>query len=1016
LFGEDITGTDPWPSIVAKLGFGTAQGRDAMLVALDAAGEASGFPLVIFIDALNETQPDRRRWQAWLPTVLEQIKPHSSLKLCVSCRDTYVRDVVPAALQLPMVVHNGFLGREYEAQFAFFQHYGLGLPAEPLLQDEFANPLFLRLVCEALQEFGVQAVPAGREGIRSVISLLLRAKNQRAAAACDYDARENRVSAAMLRLAAAMAETGTTQLPLSKAKDLVDGSPAPQSRSLFAVLEGESLVATIERPAATLGGEPDYSVRFTFERVGDHLIVEHLLSGVQDISQAFTAGGNLRFLSESDASARANAGLLEALSIQLPNTHGVELIDAVDGIAPIFLQEPFIGGLQWRDPVHISDRTCQLVREALSNGDTAAAAFEAILGLAARPSHPLNAGFLDRLLGPIPMLTRDPLWADMLETSYSGWSDRVNPRSGVRRLIDTARRADLTALPDDVGTLWGMVLAWFCASPDRRIRDRATMAMVSLFRARPSVLVSLLRRFAESDDEYLAERVLVAGYGALLLHPSTPHLHAAASEIYDHYFAQGEPPLNASLRDHARLIIELSVEFNVPPPRLRPDQYQPPYSSPWPIQLPSEEDVKPFAEDRKRFPQMSLVEQFGLATGTDFARYIVEPYVVNAFNLDDASLSKLGLFRWFLKKAVELGYPGPKAYSALFDRNLLATFGGGRGKPGWAERLGKKYYWVFLHQLVGQLADHVGRKSWLSPDSHAPTNDPQGLDLRDIDPTDLRMFVRDLPEDEAWLTPCPYVFTASDSPKDDAAWVAKNDLPDIEGERGLVLTDGNGVQWHALDVRATWNGKRADRKVSTYRQVGRNTSAATCGLAAIDRVREAFSQGSLDFHNDPSDYRGYLGEYPLRWPYRSRGNDKVTFAFRSADIDFQYVALRQLRGGELERDYSLVDRSPSLLMPSTDLIEAGDLQWDSRGGWSDAHGVIQIMDPWWWGNRGPGLIVRLDYLDRFLEEMRRALVVLGFQIKFVAGMSTGPGMLREQTLFIRCCGQTKLMQRRVTRD
>jgi hypothetical protein len=140
LFGEDTTGSDPWTSIVAKLGFGAAQSREAMLVALDAAGEASGFPLVIFIDALNETQPDRRRWQAWLPMMLEQIKPRPFIKLCVSCRDTYVREVIPAALRLPAIVHNGFLGREYEAQFAFFQYYGLGVPAEPLLQDEFANP------------------------------------------------------------------------------------------------------------------------------------------------------------------------------------------------------------------------------------------------------------------------------------------------------------------------------------------------------------------------------------------------------------------------------------------------------------------------------------------------------------------------------------------------------------------------------------------------------------------------------------------------------------------------------------------------------------------------------------------------------------------------------------------------------------------------------------------------------------------------------------------------------------
>jgi hypothetical protein len=1007
VFGEDFSDADPWTTIAAKLGFAGSLGRDAMLAALDAAGEASGFPLVIFIDALNETQPDRRRWQAWLPAMFEQIKPHPSLKLCVSCRDTYLREVVPAGLRLPTIVHNGFLGREYEAQCAFFQHYGLGVPAEPLLQHEFANPLFLRLVCEALQEFGLQAVPAGRDGIRSIINLLLAAKNQRAAAACDYDARENRVSQALLGLAAAMAEGRTTQLSLSDARQLVDGPSTPQSKSLFAVLERESLICIVERPPAALGGETDYSVRFTFERVGDHLISEHLLSGVQDIKGSFAPGGPLHFITENAASAARYTGLLEALSIQLPETHGVELNDAIEGLDPALLQKPFISGLQWRAPDRISDRTRQLVREALGNGDTAGPTLEAILGLALRPDHPLNARFLNRLLAPIPMLERDPFWAHMLETSYSAWSESVNPRSGVHRLIDTARRADLAALPDQVGILWGTVLAWFCASPDRRIRDRATMALVSLTRARPSVLLALVRRFADGDDEYIAERVLVAAYGAFLLNPSLAHLGEVAADLYERYFFDGEPPLNAGLRDHARLIIELAVELNAPLPQMNVGRYRPPYSSPWPIELPAEQEVKPYAEDRKRFPQMSLVEPVGLATGTDFARYIIGPRVVNAFHVECAGLSMLGLFRWFLKKAVDMGYPGPKGYSASFDRNLLAAFGGGRGKPGWAERLGKKYYWIFLRQLVGQVADHVGRKR-VRNDS-PPTSDLQGIDLGDIDPTDLRQFAHDLPKDEPWLTPCPYVFTGPDTPDGDAAWVAEDDLPPFE--ETLILTDPGGVQWHALDMPVRWNGKRTNRKGDTYRQVRRNISAATCSVADIDRVVDAFSKGTLDLTNEPNDYRGYLGEYPHRWPYRSRGEDGIKFAVIVAGIDLNFVALRQLRGGEWEQDYSSI--GPTLLMPSADLVHAGPLEWDSRGSWIDPEGVTQVMDPWWWSDKGPGLIARLEYLDRFLENNSRCLVITGFQIKFVAGASTGPGILEDRTLFVRSAGETKLIERHV---
>jgi hypothetical protein len=328
-FGEDVADPDPWSALIAKLGLGSAHGRDAVLDALNAAAEATGFPLIIFIDALNETQPDRRRWQSWLPPMLEQIKRRPFLKLCVSCREIYVREVMPPGLRIPAIEHNGFLGREYEAQFAFFQYYGLGVPAEPLLQEEFSNPLFLRLVCEALRDAGAQAIPAGRDGIRAVIHLLLRAKNDSAAIQCDFDRRENRVSTAMLHLAEAMASAGSRTLPLADAKFLVDGPPSVQSRSLFAVLEAESLIAIVEQPATALGLEPQYSVRFTFERIGDHLIAECLLTGVTDVPSAFAAGGALHFLVVTDEAARANVGILEALSIQLPEAHGQELIDAV---------------------------------------------------------------------------------------------------------------------------------------------------------------------------------------------------------------------------------------------------------------------------------------------------------------------------------------------------------------------------------------------------------------------------------------------------------------------------------------------------------------------------------------------------------------------------------------------------------------------------------------------------------------------------------------------------------------
>lgn len=1014
LFGDEVTGTDPWTALIAKLGLGNALGRDAVLDALNAAGEATGFPLIIFIDALNETQPDRRRWQAWLPPMVAQVKRRPFLKLCTSCRESYVREVMPPRFDIPNVEHNGFLGREYEAQFAFFQHYGLGVPAEPLLQEEFANPLFLRLVCETLRDSGTEAVPAGREGIRAIINLLLQEKNKRAAIACDYDPRDNRVSGAMLRLAGAMATADRRALPLLAARSLVDQPATTQSQSLFGILEAESLVSIIEQPGGRLGDEPSYSVRFSFERVGDHLIAEHLLQGLTDARAAFTVGGRLHFLVANEDAAKSNAGLLEALSIQLPEAHGVELIDMIDGDQETFLWPSFIAGLQWRNPQHVGDRTVTLVRRGLASTESVASMMEALFGLAARPRHPLNAGFLDYLLQSLPLLERDPFWANCLEQSYAEWSATIRAKSGVHRLIDTACRANLEGLPDSAATLWATALAWFCASPDRRIRDRSTMAMVNIFRARPNCIVRLMRRLLESDDEYISERILVAAYGALLLNESEAGLRETAGFVYDVYFAEGEPPLNASLRDHARLIIELAVELGSAPDGLDEALYRPPYPSSWPIILPSEDEMRPFAEDQTRFPQMSLAQQIGYATGTDFARYVVEPRVTSSFDIEGAGLDKLGIFRWFLQRAVEFGYPGPREQCALFDRVLLSTFGPGRGKPGWAERLGKKYYWIFLRQLVGQLADHVDRTTWNA--TLAPSAELQGLDLRDIDPTDIRQF-RPAPTVAAdWLMPEPYIFRGRDIPAGDAAWVAADDLTNVA--QAIVMTDPHGNVWQVIDMHDAWNGKRTgSTRTTTYRHVRRDIRAVACNARDIKKVTTAFNNDGLaDLYNGPHDYRGYLAEYPRRWPYVHRANDPINFNRQDEGITFHHLVLRQLRGREWERDFSHVGESETLLMPSAELVHAGDLRWDHQGGWQSPDNQVKVQYPWWWSDRGAALICRMDFMDHFLERSDLALIVLCSQMKMVLGHANGGSRVTEQTLFARHGGKTRRLKRKLEQD
>ena len=101
IYGEDFNDENPWRTMVAKLGLDAGIGRDELLAILDSAAEASGEKLILCIDAVNETEPDRRRWRAWYPVISQQISRSHGLKLLVSCRDSYLGECLPAWANLP---------------------------------------------------------------------------------------------------------------------------------------------------------------------------------------------------------------------------------------------------------------------------------------------------------------------------------------------------------------------------------------------------------------------------------------------------------------------------------------------------------------------------------------------------------------------------------------------------------------------------------------------------------------------------------------------------------------------------------------------------------------------------------------------------------------------------------------------------------------------------------------------------------------------------------------------------
>ena len=962
LLGEWFTSGEPWAQMRELVGLPATVGREQFLAALDAAAEASGYPCIIFIDALNVTDP-RELWRAHLASMVEQVARYKWLKLLVSCRSTYLDTVVPKGLDIPKVEHPGFRGVEFDAFHAFFRFYQLEPASMPLMQPEFSNPLFLRLVCEAAGDAGLKQLPDEMLGITQVTEWLLASKNKRLAETLDYNPREQRVQKAVQVLVSEMARQGKPWVRWDRAKELVDeiGPSGEWSSSLFGnlVLAG---VLIEDRVVPGPGHAGQDAVRFSFERLFDHLRARELLEGIsqRSLPSAFAPGGQLNFIVSDRESARQNAGLLEALAIQVPERYGVELTEVADGDA-IRDQaiQAVLDSLVWRASGSVGEQTEMLVREALGSRRTFARAMEALFALSARPANPLNALWFHEVARGIPMPGRDADLCPYLHLTYG-------TLKGLDRLLAWALERDLTGISEEVAELWATQLCWFCAASDRRVRDHATMAMVRLMEANPSVCARMIGRFTAVDDEYVIERCLAAAYGALIRAASDDALRETASVTYDGFFKRGTPTANAMIRDYARLVLEFALIRGVLPPRATPERFRPPYKSEWPLEWPDEAYVEHYKDTFRELPKL-----YRSCMHDDFATYTLwwalEGY--EDVGIDEAR-------RWVFKHVLDMGY-GPEAV-VRFDQYMVGKYGPGRAKPQWAERIGKKYQRIALWRLIGHVADHVPkrRSRWDPPPPSVP--ELQGYTRRDIDPTVLlkRTHTADTP---AWWAPVQYDLPSVTAVSDDD-WLDMKDFPPSASILAATRP-AEGSQWFVLEADLEWSSRAEDAEIQEpYRLMWVAIRSYLVPRTAAEQCWNWLSPTNLRSHRLPEGFdlhRGFLGEYPWALPFR-QFFEEASHEDLNENLPCLMLPTSHSVIGPDELD-SYHEQTVSVRVPTPLFFPASGLRWDGVGGYVDGSGIPCFLYPPAQESGPPALVVAREYVEHFLAPNDFVLVwtVLG---------------------------------------
>jgi hypothetical protein len=1104
-----VSSDDPWVQALRQLDLADLSAQE-FVETLEIAAQSANCRALVMVDAINEGN-GRKLWPDHLAAFLAHLERSPWIGVVLSVRSSYEKLVIPEAIhkRAAVTTHHGFADHEYDATRTFFLHYGLEFPSTPLIAPEFHNPLFLKTLCVGLHETGQKRLPRGFKGINAVFDLYLTAINRRLSLLLDYDVGAQLVRQALELVAKSFLGPDQRWLTQEKAASVVNALLPNRdfSRSLYHGLTVEGLL--IQDVVYAKGSDHQEIVFIAYERLADHLLAKIMLDtylAPRNPASAFVEDGPFAFLWDSHR--YVPQGIIEALSIQVPERTGEELVV----LAPNLMQRHRIGdafrhSIVWRDSRAVSASTEATLKKLIRSEGDFSDTLDALLTVSTLPDHPLNARYLHGRLRRFSMPDRDAGWSIYLHRA-------IGEHGAVDRLIDWASGVKADAiLEDETVDLCSIALAWMLTSSNRFLRDRATKALISLLTGRIDATIRLTRLFAVEDDLYVSERIYAICYGVAMRSNDPAKISALADVVNSAVFSGESPVPHLLLRDYARGVIERALVLN-PSLNISPERFRPPYGSKWP-KMPSAKDIrrllpnwstgsydsgetswarnrigssvmsddfasyvigtnsgrthwlslrltaKPWkspderiasvvakfsSEERSAWDEFQKSEQqIGIlslqtlaaririssaedgqaetanaaeqdisAEDKDLEDLILEEQVIRnaaiakletaltkahlrALNSIWNEKSKNGgrppkfdlrlIQRYILWRVFDLGWTVERF--GKFDRYLVQPVGRDAAKP---ERIGKKYQWIALHEILALIADNFQYREEFREDTGDQQYEGPWQDFyRDIDPS---CTLRKIPGGTswhghrvAWWGPTEY--KNWDEPANPQDWATNyNDLPKIESLLS-VSRPSDQAKWLNLDGYFNWEKEPpSDRE---YSEIERRELWYICTGYLIHRQdvdkflkwAEAVDFWGKWMPDAPEVHRMFLGEYGWSpaFKYFSQpyyGDDSWTQPGHGCPVkirtaSFEYI--QESRGFDCS-----VDDGYTFRLPVIDLVAGQGLRWSGQAAdYVDPNGRLAAFDPTAHEEGPTALLVREDILRDYLDKNGLSIcwVVLG---------------------------------------
>jgi V8-like Glu-specific endopeptidase len=981
LLGQHFTSDkSPWSQIIDDL-LRLGCSESELLETLNEIGKEKKQRILFSIDAINEGR-GKYFWAEHLNSFVNLFKKYPWISLVITIRDTYLRKIIPEnfynTTQMKSATHTGFSGREYEAVKVFFNHYHINLPKTPIINPEFSNPLFLKLFCEGLFKRGLSQVPEGYGGISSVMNYFIDNIDIKLGGPNYYNYGESRKVCRKIvnGLIKYKQNNEISYVPYDEACDIANDTIVryTHEKGIIEDLVHEGLFS--KNLHWLDDGEDEEGIYFAYERLDDHFSAELLVDEVinhENINELLKPNGQLYYLIEEDYRYQ---GLIEALSIQLPEKYGKELFELVDTNEreELTIINAFINSLRWRNPSTINKVSDQYVNETvLQYAEPFEGFIELMYAVAGDVKHPYNANRLHKFLTSMSLADRDSEWTTFLK-------HRNDSDSAIGRLLEWILLSNMhKSLSDDSTLLIGIATAWLCASTNIELRNKATKALSIILIGRLGVGVNLLKVFESIDDPYVYERILAALYGASLNTIVLSGLSELAEYIVETIFSKEEVYPNVLVRDYARNIVEFAI-FKNKITLNKPEVIRPPYNSSIPDNFPSDEETDSFKFewDDKGFKDeywsqnriiSSMITEYGrgMCSYGDFGRYTFQSSLSLWKDLDPNPLSNYACKLIFEKFGYDVEIHG------MFDKYA----GEGDRFENKVERIGKKYQWLALYEVTARLADNFKVKDWDGNDA-GYYQGPWQNSLRNIDPTHPPEFSKNK-ELPIHISNIHY----DDWDEDNSLWLlSERNLPN---PKDMILKDN----FLSLESNFTWkqpeklgvDPNNSERKnmwyqVRSYLVKDDEFESLKSWLVEQDFMgrwlpesNENYSIFSKEHYWSPA-YKDKVSENDeLCW----QPIEKNRYDWRNEEVVAEVLPTAEEHRWEDKE-------GTSFLAPRAEMFDGMKLSSSEIPScWFDDNGELVCFDPHVFGEDKSELLVNKSVLEKFLEDkgMKIIWTVLG---------------------------------------